>query len=273
MRFSKHHFAFIFSLLLISILSCHLCRILQAKELEGVTFKDANDYYREGEYEKAIQAYGSLLEKSPDTALAYNLANAYFKAFQASPNESEGYLGMAILYYEKVLRADPRFHDARSNLHYARTLLTDEFSETEEQQGLYGLIAAVYSYSKTWQLELLFAFFLWFLVGLIFLRRWAKREALCELIFWLLFLVIPLTLFIGLWSFNRAWADEVRHEAIILSREVNALASPQTDATQVFTLHEGSKVSIVRRSKGWVQISLPNGFSGWLRKESLASID
>ncbi len=236
-------------------------------------FAAANELYRQGNYKEAVKAYEKLLQSEKNTAVAYNLGNAYFKVFQLEPNRASGYLGRAILCYEKVLRASPRDVDALANLKYARSLTIDKFDSGKDESGAYGLLLRLYSFPNTWELEIAMTLSIWFLVVVLVLKRHARREILSELLFWVLFIVLPLTLFVTSWTGMRAWEDELLNEGVILIDKVNANGAPQEDATHVFTLHEGTKVNIRRTSKGWMQISLPNGFSGWVREEALGPIN
>jgi hypothetical protein len=49
-------------------------------------------------------------------------------------------------------------------------------------------------------------------------------------------------------------------------------SSPINNGTEVFALHEGSKVRIQDRSSGFIRIALPDGKVGWVPVNSLAEI-
>lgn len=236
------------------------------------TFAEANALYRDGDYAAAIEAYESVLKAEKDTAVLYNLGNAYFKQFQLAPNQSAGLLGKAILSYERVLRADPRHSDARANLKYARTLCKDTF-EAPSDGAITALLSRVYRAPTTMELEIFAVICLWILAFVLLLRRHVRRETTAELLFWVLFLVVPITVLALAWAGRRAYEDETQRAGIILVAEVQAKSAPQEDGTHVFTLHEGTKIIVVRSSVGWVQISLPNGYAGWVRSEALGLVD
>ena len=65
-------------------------------------------------YRKAIAEYGSSAE------LYYNLGNSYYRL--GSP-------GKAIVAYERALRIDPTFSDARTNLDFVNSRLPDRQGE------------------------------------------------------------------------------------------------------------------------------------------------
>jgi len=54
--------------------------------------------------------------------------------------------------------------------------------------------------------------------------------------------------------------------------KVSVVSEPALDGTEVFILHEGTKVKINRILNGWLEISIPDGKTGWLEKRSLDMI-
>lgn len=46
-------------------------------------------------------------------------------------------------------------------------------------------------------------------------------------------------------------------------------SAPGGDSIAVVTVHEGILVSVRGESNGWYQISLPNGWTGWLPSRTL----
>lgn len=83
----------------------------------GELMKQANDYYRDGEFDKAIIIYDSLVNAGyQGTSLYYNLANSYYRV---------GKLGFAILNYERALKLSPSDDDVKHNLAFANLSTVD----------------------------------------------------------------------------------------------------------------------------------------------------
>jgi SH3-like domain-containing protein len=62
--------------------------------------------------------------------------------------------------------------------------------------------------------------------------------------------------------------DHVR-EGVIIEQKVDVHSGPGTENITVVTVHEGILVRIRGESNGWFQISLPNGWNGWLPSSAI----
>ena len=70
-----------------------------------------NDLYKSGNYQAALEGYRDIAAKEPyNPGAFYNAGNAYFRLNKP---------GLAILYYSKAFRLDPRDSDIRANLDFA----------------------------------------------------------------------------------------------------------------------------------------------------------
>ena len=63
-----------------------------------------------------------------------------------------------------------------------------------------------------------------------------------------------------------------RPMAIVLKAETVGRSGPGEDFLQVFSLHEGAKVSIERKEGLWVLVRLPNGIGGWIVLDGIGKI-
>jgi SH3-like domain-containing protein len=70
---------------------------------------------------------------------------------------------------------------------------------------------------------------------------------------------------------QKNYATTTTH-AIILDSTVDILSAPSSGSSQLFVLHEGTKVKIKDQTEGWLEISLPNGNQGWIVIKSVAKI-
>jgi SH3-like domain-containing protein len=61
-------------------------------------------------------------------------------------------------------------------------------------------------------------------------------------------------------------------KAVIFAPSVNGKSSPDNSGTDLFVLHEGSKVSIEDTVGEWYEIRLSDGNKGWVPASSLTII-
>jgi SH3-like domain-containing protein len=62
------------------------------------------------------------------------------------------------------------------------------------------------------------------------------------------------------------------HKAIISSPVVSGKSSPDKSGTDLFVLHEGTKVTVEDSVGEWLEIRLSDGNKGWVPVNSLISI-
>ena len=65
---------------------------------------------------------------------------------------------------------------------------------------------------------------------------------------------------------------DAKSYAIIMNPTVNIISSPSAGSSQLFVLHEGSKVKIKEETEGWLRVALPNGNEGWVDKVDVEAI-
>ena len=88
--------------------------------------------------------------------------------------------------------------------------------------------------------------------------------------------LIIVTLFIFL-LFSITLFDKINHVdkknyGVILKPTVTVYSEPRKEATEIFMVHEGTKVKILRRNNGWLEIKLDDGKTGWLRANTLEKV-
>jgi hypothetical protein len=49
-------------------------------------------------------------------------------------------------------------------------------------------------------------------------------------------------------------------------------SSPDESGTELFVIHEGTRVHLEDSVSGWYEIALPDGSKGWLSRESIRPI-
>ena len=106
--------------------------------------------------------------------------------------------------------------------------------------------------------------------GLIYML--AQRLSLRKTGFYLM--AIAALLFVVTTAF--AWSGRnmliKRSEAIVMDSAVSIKSSPDSSATELFVLHEGTKVTIGEAIDGWAEVRIADGRKGWIEEERIERI-
>ena len=175
------------------------------------------------------------------------------------------------LYYNKALRLDPSQEDVLHNLAIAEAKTKDRVGEettfflAEWMRALRNTMSCT-----AWSVLSLVAFALFLAFALLFLlaspikvRKAGFFCALCAVV-----------LFVATTSFAISSRNDIltHDEAIVLSSAISVKSSPDRSATDLFVLHEGTKVRIVSEVDEWCEVVLADGKKGWLQKNDIEEI-
>ena len=72
------------------------------------------------------------------------------------------------------------------------------------------------------------------------------------------------------WNLNEKM--ENRNEAIVFAPTVPVKSSPAESGTDLFVLHEGTKVVMLNKLGDWAEIKISDGNRGWLPLSSIEII-
>ncbi len=223
-----------------------------------------NQHYESGRYSEAVQVYESIVAAGVrDSALYYNLGNAYYK---------QGDLGRAILNYRRAHYLNPRDRDVTANLAVARTQTLDRLEGSDE-----GLLTNFVQIAEEWLTlneALALALILWLLicalavVAILFKRM--QRASLWAMA------ILGIFLALGVISMaNRYYLQNTSPPAVIVAQEVDVTSGPGSGEQYLveFTLHAGAEVRLLESRPGWRRIALPgNDFQGWVPTEAIEPV-
>ncbi len=229
----------------------------------GIQFDQANQLYRAGEYQKAVQLYEQVIKNGyQSAALYYNLGNAYFKM-----ND----IPAAIVSYERAKRLAPNDDDIAYNLRLANLRVVDKIEPvpqlfivrwwneivqfySADQWGIFGIICV-------WALCLAASSF--FLFRSLVIQRLSILAALC-------FIILTILGFANAVQ-QRNW-EQSTNTAIVFTPTVSVKSAPDEQSTDLFVIHEGLKVELLDVVGNWRKIRLADGKVGWLSSEAIQII-
>jgi len=220
--------------------------------------------YSAGRWQDAVDAWDKVLGAGIENAvLYYNAGNAHYKA--------EDY-PQAILCYEKALKIDPSYSDARYNLEMAVSQTQDKIEAVPEF-----ILATWYrkvSYllgSNVWAVLSLVLLAAALALALVF--AWGASSGRRKAGFFGGIAVILLAVLC--FAFSRTqYADYQRADSAIVTAPVASVTSSPSEesAKDLFVLHGGTKVSILDNVGDWTEIKLADGREGWLPSSTISVI-
>ncbi|MBR4850254.1 MAG: tetratricopeptide repeat protein, partial [Alistipes sp.] len=222
-----------------------------------------NKAYADGDYARAIEEYEAIIEGGEySMSLHYNLANAYFKL---------GELGKAILHYNRALRIAPANEDIRHNLALAEAQTKDRIVEVPEfflnrwlRIVRNSMSCMAWSILSLVWLALTLAFALLFLLASPIKVRKAGFYGT----------LLSLLTFVAVTSFALSSRKDMlqKEEAVVMASAISVKSSPDRSATDIFVLHEGTKLRVVTELGEWCEIVIADGKKGWTLKSNVEEI-
>ncbi len=249
--------------IVILLLSIGFSMNIQAKDLDSL-WTAGVQAYSDGRFSDASSAWTSIEESGQKSAtLYYNLGNSWFK---------QGNYPKAILNYERALRLDPSYSDARYNLEFTNSFVQDKIEPVPEfiLKSVARKVCYVMS-SNAWATIFLVLFAAALVMGLLYMLGASVGRRRIGF-----YCGIVLLLFsIGALSFS-VWqkSDSLKSDtAIVMSPVSSVKSSPSSGSSKdLFVIHEGTKVTILDEVGSWKNISLADGRQGWIPSSDLEVI-
>jgi hypothetical protein len=226
-------------------------------------FRTAEELYNAGRFAEAAEHYENLVNQGVrDGSVCYNLGNAYFKS---------GRLGLAILNYERALEQMPGDADTKANLEFANTLIADVVEGPDLPPYVAWLVDLYRAMDPSFSAFLLSIAFMvgGAAVSVLILGRWPflRSPAIYALVFSSVLAVVGAGVLAGKTSSSSEGVD-----AIVLVALSDVRSGPGETNPQLVEIHEGLKVNILGSREEWLQVSLPNGVTGWIRENHVEAI-
>ena len=224
----------------------------------------AKDKYSKGKYEEAIKIYENILSSGKEAPeLYFNLGNCYYKTKQYAN---------AIVNYERAKRLAPTDDDIQNNLALVNQIfVVDKITElptfflTDWIKTLAGKFSV-----DVWAYISIFCFmlFLFFVSAYFFTNTlWLKKYSF---LFSFLFIVVSgSSLFLA--KQQKILLYEQNY-AIISNPTVNIKSSPDEKGTDLFVLHNGTKIQITGTEGDWCEIKISSGNKGWVKASDIFEI-
>ena len=229
----------------------------------AVTKAEADSAYAQERYQKAAELYTQLLKQGVSADLYYNLGNAYYRMDNIT---------LAVLNYERALQLSPGDEDIRFNLQMARAKTIDKITPESEMffvtwyRSLVNLMSV-----DAWARLALISLVAAIILALLYLFAdavWLRKVGFFG---GLLFIALFLGSNLFAWQQKRSLLQ--RTGAIIVRSAVTVKSTPSKSGTDLFILHEGTKVTITDGAmRDWKEIRVADGKKGWIEAKEIEVI-
>lgn len=236
----------------------------QQKDYVDSLWNNASKAYTEGRWQDAVDGYEQIASMGLESAALYcNTGNAYYKS---------GNLPKAILNYERALKVDPSYEDARYNMEFLGEMIQDRIDPVPS------FILTVWAEkicrvmdSDAWAVLFLVFFALAMAMLLLFLLSPSvagRKTGFSVAIVAIVFAVASLSF--SVWQKNDY---EKEDGAVVMKPVASVKSSPSSESSQnLFVLHEGTKVYVLDQVGSWYNIELADGRQGWIRESDIEAI-
>ena len=249
------------TLLTFSLLISYLSYSQQTSEEK---FNNGIKFYNEGEYEKAISSFSSILETGQHSkSLYFNLGNSYFKI-----ND----IANSIFHYEKALLLSPNDKDVLNNLDFTKKALIDkiEILPTNQVRQFWIYILNFFDVNQWLYMGIFFLYIsaIFFLFYYFNLKSTLKKK---------FFFITTFFLFLSLiFIYNGISLNNNKQSnlfAIIFDKKIDFRSEPNYRSEILFNLHEGTKVQVKEELNDWLLVEIQDGNKGWIESSSIKKIN
>ena len=235
----------------------------KAPAAENITKAMGDSAYIRQQYQQAIADYEALLKQGVSADIYYNLGNAYYRTDNIT---------RAVLNYERALLLSPGDRDIRFNLQLARSKTIDKITPESEMFFVtwYRTLVNVMSVDG-WARMSLVSLAVAIILALCYLftsRVWMQKTGFFGALLMLMLFAVS-----NIFAWQQKDQLVNRTGAIVMSPAVQVKSTPSKNGTDLFILHEGTKVEITDSSmKEWKEIRIADGKEGWIEASKIELI-
>lgn len=224
----------------------------------------ADSAYAHEDFIQAARLYQQLLDSCGSSAqLYYNLGNCYYR---------QDSIARAILCYERARLLDPTDDDIRFNLEMARAKTVDRVMPASEMffvSLFHRLVLSLSLHTWTWIGLLSFLLMLCAIAAYFFLPMVTGKKVG----FTVAIVALLVCVFANVAAYLQLHQLENRTNAVIMSSSVVVKSTPSQSGTDLFILHDGTRVEIEDNTmKEWVEIRMSDGKEGWIQRSDIEVI-
>ena len=220
-----------------------------------------NSFYLQKQYDSALVYYEQIAATKPQNPEIYfNLGNTYYRLNKVPSS---------ILNYERALRFDPHYKDARENLALARGRIAGNIPYTSDIFFIKWWDSLTESGKSTlWAISALIPFCLIIIAMLVRRFNSASIKFLPVQLLGILWLVCGSFLVLAFFASKN---KQQYNGAVVMFNDA-PLMNPTLKGRPVTLIPEGTTIKILNTKDTWAEIRLPDGRIGWLQMNLMEKI-
>lgn len=223
----------------------------------------ADSAYSHEQYDKAIKLYEKVAKSTSDYKVYYNLGCSYYRIDNISKS---------VLWLERASQLNPSDEDVQFNLTLVRNKTIDRITPRHEMifVSLFKKIVNLLSL-ESWSIVNISLFILTFVFISQFL--FSNVLSLRKVGLFMSALCIILCILGNICAYQQRSLAKNQINGIIMSPAVTVKSTPTESGSDLFVIHEGTRVEIRDSSmKDWFEIQIADGKIGWIPKNTLELI-
>lgn len=220
----------------------------------------ANGFYLQKQYDSALVYYVQIAASKPQNPeIYYNLGNTYYR-LNKIPN--------SVLNYERALRFDPNYKDAKENLALAQGRIANRIPYSGDIFFIKWWNALINGKSTLWAIAALVPFCL--LMILMIVRRFRKSSQafLPGQLLGILWVVCIAFLVLAFFSSK----NKEQYDGAVVMFNDAPLMNPDLKGRPLTLVPEGTTVRILDKKDNWAEVRLPDGRTGWIQQSLMEKI-
>lgn len=221
-------------------------------------FITALEAYKAQKFDTAVSEFEQIARSGVRNGeLYYNLGNAHLK---------NNNLGQAILWYERALKLLPNDPDLRFNADYARSLTRDA---AEDDSTSLVRIFFFWKYKLSNRAIIILSLTLNTLFWCLMLAK--RLGGIRSLRYAAMAIALPALILILTAGFNY-YENTHQKIGIVLKDRVEVRSGLNDTSTELFVLHAGARVKVVKNKEEHLQIRFSSDKIGWIHKSAMGYI-
>lgn len=223
-------------------------------------WKKATDLYTQKQYDSAAYYFEQIAALKPLNAeVYYNLGNSYYRL---------NIIGLAILNFERALRINPEYVEAKDNLILAQSRISNHIPYAKDIFFINWWQSLTRADKSTaWAVAALITFTLIIILLLIrfFQKTWNKIPIQAPGILGFIFICLLSLAYI-------AGKNMEEHTNAVVMQNDAPLMNNEQKGKPLVLIPEGTTVKIKGERGVWIEVTLPDGRNGWLQQNLVTKI-